>query len=207
MRYSGIIIVFAAIIGIASAGWAEEANDEAVRISLGSAPGWDELDLGGGLSGGIDDEMGGQLEVLYQKRFWKDELSSVAGVFGGGLFFTSSSGELAGVDFDTGAVGFILQGGVASKVGDRVVYELLPYVGFGSASTEVTAFGESDDGDGTYTMIGIKGGVFVKLSDSMELGAEIGFQRSSADVEVEGMSDWELSGDGARGALVLNILL
>ncbi|HEY5621743.1 MAG TPA: hypothetical protein VIR77_04000, partial [Pontiella sp.] len=191
MRCSGIIIVFAAIIGITSAGWAEEANDAAVRISLGSAPGWDELDLGGGLSGGIDDKMGGQLEVLYQKRFWKDELSSVAGVFGGGLFFTSATGEVTDgidtVEIDTRAFGVILQGGVANKVSDRVVIEVMPYVGFGLANTEIAVFGTvHDDGEGAYTMIGIKGGVFVQLSDSMELGAEIGFQRSSADYEVGG---------------------
>ena len=126
-------------------------------------------------------------------------------------FFTSNGGEFSDgidtVEFDTGAFGLMVQGGVAGKIADRVVYEVLPYIGFGAASTDVSVSGLSDDGGGLYLMYGIKGGIFFKLTDSIELGAEVGYQLQSVDIEVEGLDEWELSGDGGRGALVININL
>ena len=61
-------------------------KDAGIRVSLGTSPGWNEFDfMGVGID--IDEEMGGQIEVVYQQRYWKDDQSTFAGVFGGGLFF------------------------------------------------------------------------------------------------------------------------
>ena len=98
------------------------------------------------------------------------------------------------------------EGGIAAKLGDNVVIEAMPYFGFGGASVEITGF---TDGSAPYYMYGLKGGIFVLLGESVELGLEAGYQAFSTEVEVElggGVeADWTWEGDGFRGALVLNI--
>jgi opacity protein-like surface antigen len=160
----------------------------------------------------MDEDTGGQLEILAVQRYWSKNTPSIGGVFGGGIFFASNSGEESITDtfdpweFETGAFGLLGQAGVAGKIGKNIVVEVLPYLGVGGAVTEVTtSTGASDDGSGSYFMYGVKGGIFVQLSQSIELGVEIGYQGISVDVEVDGGSDIELSGDGARGAAVLAI--
>jgi hypothetical protein len=199
----------APVVSKSAANAAKTDNDFGLRFSIGSAPGWDESDHGVATLS-MDEETGFQLEALAAQRFWNKNNPSIGAVLGGGFFIAGNSGkENEGIDpweFDTTALGFMGQAALAGKVGDSIVIEVGPYVGLGSAITDVTtSSGLSDDGSGAYAMYGVKGGIFIKLGKSIELGIEGGYQGVSADVEVEGAPDIELTGGGARGAAVVNI--
>lgn len=190
---------------------AEEADvkdpkDFSFRVSLGTAPGTDEFDVDGGDDGSLDDDVGARLELLAVKRFWKSNESTVGGMFGGGIFFAGHSGEDDfGDDVDTSAFGFLLQGGLAARAGEVVVLEFGPYLGFGIAENDVSGF---DDGTGPYGLFGIKGGVFVSLSEKVELGLEVGYEGFATEQEFEIFGsdvDVTFSGSGARVAGVLAI--
>jgi hypothetical protein len=215
MSYSKGILVFAAVLGMATAGWAQEAGkdsakeskDFSLRVSLGSAPGIDTFDAGivGDLP--IDADTGGQLELLAVQRFWSKKNPAIGGVFGGGIFFANNSGtETGGTDeAKLSAFGIMGQGGIAAKLGDYVVVEAMPYLGLGGASVEITGF---TDGGAPYVMYGVKGGMLVLLGDTIELGIEVGYHGFSSEVELDfggPTVDATLSGSGVRGALVLAV--
>lgn len=182
----------------------EDSKDFSVRISLGSAPGVDEVEFDGGDTVALSDEGGGRLEVLAVKRFWGKNESKVGGTFGGGLFFGGNSGkDNVGDTVDLSVFGVMIQGGVAVKAGDRVVLEFGPYLGVGIAENEVTGF---SSGTGAYGLFGVKGGVFVLLGERFELGLELGYEGFAQSQEFDdgfgGTIDSTWSGGGVRGALV-----
>lgn len=213
MKYVKGMLIFAVAMGVTAGSWAEEAtaksdNDHGIRISLGVAPGINEGEIMGS-NFVIEDDTGGQIEVLYQRRHWTKDNPNFAGIWGAGLFYANASGTdtIAPVyDYDLTAFGIMGQGGVAWKIGDIVVIEAQPYLGLGVANAQITGF---TDGGATYVMYGIKGGVFVELGKSFELGAEVGYQGISSTVELDfgggDTEDLELTGDGLHAALVLAI--
>jgi hypothetical protein len=99
----------------------------------------------------------------------------------------------------------MMQGGLAVRAGQRVVFELGPYLGLGVANNEITGF---DDGTGPYVLLGLKGGVFVLLGNSVELGLEVGAEGISTEQEITDGFDTEdvtFSGSGVHVAAVLAI--
>jgi hypothetical protein len=185
---------------------AEPQKDFSVRVALGSAPGIDEGELLG-VTFPVDADHGGQLELLVVKRFWNRNNPNIGGVFGGGVFFANNSGTDVGSPdtFELKAFGIMGQGGVVAKLGQYIVVEAVPYLGLGGAHTEITGF---SDGGATYAMYGIKGGVFVLLGQSVELGLEAGYHGFTSEVELDfggPTADLTLSGNGARVAGVLAI--
>ena len=212
MKYIKGMLIFAVAMGITAGSWSEEAaeksdKDHGIRVSLGAAPGINEGEIMGS-NFDIEDDTGGQIEVLYQRRHWTKDNPNFAGIWGAGIFFASASGTdniVPVYDYDLTAFGIMGQGGVAWKIGDIVVIEAQPYLGLGGASVEITDF---SDGSAPYWMYGIKGGVFVELGKSFELGAEVGYQGISSTVELDfggPTEDLELTGDGLHAALVLAI--
>ena len=129
---------------------------------------------------------------------------------GQGFFFASASGKdnedpSDVTEFDLSAFGVMGQGGVAYKLGDLLVLEVQPYLGVGGANVEITGF---TDGDAVYFMYGIKGGAFIALGKSVELGVEVGYQGISSEVELTIGSvtrDLTMSGDGLHASAVLAI--
>lgn len=205
------IVVFAMACGMSAIG--EETTTEkvskdfSVRVSLGSAPGVEEWEAILGTEA-VDEDGGGRLEILAVKRWWWENNPNIGGTFGGGIFFSGHRGkEPGGTDtIDLSAFGGMIQGGFAMKVGDIVVLELTPYGGIGGAKNETTGF---TAGNGPYYFLGIKGGVFVALGNSFELGLELGYESFDQDQELKigGTTyDTTVSGSGVRGALVASIL-
>ncbi|WP_372796291.1 hypothetical protein [Pontiella sp.] len=183
-------------------------NDMGIRITLGSAPGISDYDWQG-TEFNVDEDSGGQLEILFARRHWNDT-SSFAWIWGAGVFFsgmsgTAEAGPFAGDDIDVSAFGIMGQGGIALRAADFLVFELQPYLGVGGANVEITGY---TDGGAGYAMAGLKAGAYVALGDHVELGLEVGGQANAAEVEVEtfsGTSDLSLLGSGGHVAGVLAI--
>lgn len=183
-------------------------KDFSVRISLGSAPGVEEWNASSLGTESVDADGGVRVEILAVKRWWGENNPNIGGTFGGGVFFAGNSGkEPGGTDtIELSAFGGIIQGGFAVKAGDIVVLELTPYGGLGGAENETTGF---TSGNGPYYFLGIKGGVFIALGDSFELGLELGYESFDQDQELSiggATYDTTISGSGVRGALVASIL-
>ncbi len=180
-------------------------NTGSIRITLGSAPGIDELEASGSTES-VNDDGGGRLEMLYVHRFWGRNDSSVGGMLGGGIFFGNHALSDSGVDVDLTTYGLLLQGGVAAKAGDNVVLELGPYLGIGIAENDTTGY---SDGTGGYGLFGIKAGAFALLGDHIELGLELGYEGFSHEQEYDngwlGSETVTFSGSGAHVAGVLAI--
>lgn len=191
-------------IGCTQIGFAEEVKQDktgGIRLALGISPGISEGEIGG-FTGKIDDDTGGQVEILYTRRHWTKNNPNFAGMWGAGLFFGGASGEDSGAEFDLAYFGGMGQGGVAYKVGDIIVLEVQPYFGLGGAAVSLTGF---TDGSAPYFMYGIKGGVFAQLGNSFELGVEFGYQAFSSTVELEYLTyteDLTMTGDGLHASLV-----
>ncbi len=182
----------------------KDSKDFSIRVAIGNAPGIDEGEILWS-EFPIEDDTGSQIEVLAVQRFWSRNSPSIGGVLGGGVFFSNNSGTDAGSTdtFDLTAFGIMGQGGVAGKLGQHVVLELVPFVGVGGASVEITGF---TDGSAPYFLYGVKGGVFILLGESIELGLEVAYQEFSSEVELKpSTADLTLSGSGVRGAVVLAI--
>lgn len=182
-----------------------------VRTSIGSAPGLEEGEMLG-LIFPIDADAGYQLEVLAVKHFWSKSAPSLGGLLGGGFFYANNSGTDADPDpsandnFELSAFGVIGEAGVALKLGQHVVLEAAPYLGAGGANVQITGF---SDGTAPYFMYGVKGGIFVQLGNSFELGLEAGYQGVSSEVDLDMSNvggplsiDLTLEGDGVRFAVV-----
>lgn len=203
------MLVLAAVVGIAAQGLTEEAAekemDHGIRVSLGYAPGINEIGVEG-ISAPVDDDGGAALEVLYQRRHWSDAADTFCGTWGAGLFYAGHSGSesTTSSEFDLSAFGVMGQGGVAFKAGDFVVFEIQPYLGAGVATLEASSGGITGDESGAYAVFGIKAGAFFKVSKSMELGIEAGFQGHAGVAEVEGV-ELDYVGDGLRANGVVAI--
>lgn len=206
----GMLIL--AAMGFAVSGFAEDATaknvksekDMGIRISVGVTPGISEGEIAGS-SGAIEDDAGGQIDILFQRRHWTKNNPNFAGIWGAGLFFSSASGTESSDEFDLTTFGIMGQGGVAWKIGDKVVIEAQPYLGLGVAGVEITGF---TDGSAPYVMYGAKAGLFVELAKSFELGVEAGYQGFSSTVELTYGSvsqDLTLTGDGLYASLVAAI--
>ena len=216
MKQKYNVIIGAALIGLIASVQAEQVTSAeekgfSVRTSIGSAPGLDEGEMLG-LDFPIDADTGYQFEVLAVKRFWSKGTPSLGGLLGGGFFYANNSGTDADPDpsendtFELSAFGVVGEAGVALKLGRHVVLEATPYLGAGGADVEITGF---SDGTAPYFMYGIKGGIFVLLGGSFELGLEAGYHAVSSEVDLDmsnigGPSsiDLTLDGDGARFAVV-----
>jgi len=101
----------------------------------------------------------------------------------------------------------MFEGGLAVKAGEKLVFELLPFIGIGIGSNEldVPSLGLDDSGTGLYLMYGVKGGAFFSVSDSVELGLEAGLYAFDQDQEIDfgGFTeDFTFSGSGATVSLV-----
>ncbi len=92
------------------------------------------------------------------------------------------------------------------KAGEKVVFEVAPYLGLGVASNETTGY---TSGTGSYGLFGVKGSAFVLLGDNVELGLELGYEGFSHDQEFDlggGFTETvTFSGSGPRVAAVLAI--
>ncbi len=203
------IVVLAMVCGMSAIGeeaQEKESKDFSIRVSLGSASGVDEVESNIINSGALEDEGGGQLEVLAVKRFWSKNNPNVGGLFGGGIFLGGNSGKYGnGDEVELSAFGGMIEGGFIAKAGEFVVFELAPYVGLGGATVNISGFSE---GSAPYILYGIKGGVFFLLGEFVELGVEAGIGGFSSEIEVEifgNTGEATYSGDGFRGALVLVI--
>jgi len=201
------IVVVAMACGMSAVG--EEVQDKAskdfsIRVSIGSAPGVDEFEVDGFGTESVSDEGGGRLEILAVKRFWGKNNPNIGGTFGGGIFFSGHSGkDDVGDEVDLSVFGGMIQGGLVVKASESVTLEFGPYLGIGSGKTEVTGF---TSGRGAHAFFGVKGGVFVILGDSVELGLELGYEGFAQEQEFDdgfgGTVDVTFSGSGVRGALV-----
>ncbi|MEN7973648.1 MAG: hypothetical protein ABFR47_07415 [Verrucomicrobiota bacterium] len=191
----------------------EEQKDFSIRVSLGSAPGIDEVDFFG--SSAMKEDGGGQLEVLAVKRFWGEQNPNFGWVAGAGLLFAGHSGMspvatgpfIEDADCEVFAFAGVLEGGGAVKIGNNVILEVTPFIGAGGAAQTITlASGLEDDSGASYICYGVKGGAFVLLGNRVELGIEAGYQGFSSSAEVEGTSEEvTFSGGGIRAAAVLAI--
>ena len=181
-----------------------------IRVAIRNAPGVDEFmqDYGGAAnpSATYDEKGGVQLDVMYVKRFMGEDGKKKHGpVIGGGLFLVNSKGENP---FDVGeaeltAFGLIGEAGYAVQLGNRIVLEALPFIGFGGASQDLTDF--STSGTGTYLQYGVKGSVYYLLGSNFEIGLEAGYMgfESTQDAVSSGTEfDSKLSGGGFQGGLV-----
>ncbi|MDZ8118073.1 hypothetical protein [Pontiella agarivorans] len=186
---------------------ANKTKDKAnsIRISLGSAPGIDEVEDSTGTYS-VDDDGGARVEILYVHRFWSKNNPAIGGMLGGGIFIGSHALSDGAADVDLTTFGLLLQGGLAAKVGEQVVIEAGPYLGLGIAENETTGY---DDGTGGYGLFGLKAGVFVLLGENVELGLEVGYEGFSHEQEYDGgwigTDDVTFSGSGAHVAGVLAI--
>lgn len=185
-----------------------KSNELELRMSLGNAPGVEELDLDGAGTSSLDDDGGGELDFLVVNRFWASEDAPVCGVLGGGIFFAGHSGTVGSNKVDLSAFGLMAQGGLAARAADFVVFEFGPYLGIGVAEQEITGF---SDGRGAYVMYGLKGGAFFSLGSNIELGLEVGYGGFANNVEFDvggGLTqDGTFTGDGAKAAVVLSVVL
>jgi|GEM_PF-6299102 len=204
------------VLGSAMTGWSAANGNESsqrtktgltLRGSLGTAPGISEAEFIG--THQVDDDTGGKLEFLAVQRFWNNQ-GRVGAVLGGGLFFAGHSGTdtVAPLEYDLGILGAVGEAGIAFKLGERVVIEAVPYLGVGSGTVELTdtSTNQSDDGDASYFLYGVKSGIFFIVQDAIELGLEVGYEGFSSDSEVKGSSsDLSLSGDGLHVAAVFSV--
>lgn len=180
-------------------------KDFSLRVSLGNAPGIDEVEDNTGTYS-VNDDGGSRIEILAVKRWWGKGSPSVGGSFGGGLFFGHHAMSEPLLDVDLTVFGVMLQGGFIARAGDLCAFEVGPYLGIGIANNETTGY---SDGTGSYGLFGLKGGAFFLLGESVELGLELGYEGFAHEQEYDiGMGvteDVTFSGSGARVAAVLAV--
>jgi hypothetical protein len=188
----------------------KKPKDWSVRVTAGLAPAVDELEVEG-FTGSFDSGDGGRVEVVAVRRLWNKNNPDIGWSFGGGAFGAKHSGTTAvGNELDVTAFGVLFQGGFAAKTGKYVVWEAGPYLGLGLASVDAPALeaaGLELQDPATYAYLGLKGGVFVLLNESFELGLEVGIESFSSTVEVTdgfATSDMTVSGVGPRVAAVVS---
>ena len=182
----------------------ESSNDFSIRISLGNAPGVSDLSYpGGSISGETKAGDGGRLEVLAVKRYWSEKESRAGGTFGGGLFVGRQDGREDGGIHSTeiSSFGAMIQGGLAIKASDTLIFELTPYFGLGGAQNRIQGFSIEN---GPYYFYGIKGGFFFEVSRNIELGLELGYEGFIQEVEYQNMAI-KSTGSGFSGGLVLAV--
>ncbi|MCF7816986.1 MAG: hypothetical protein K9M54_03800 [Kiritimatiellales bacterium] len=201
------LIVIAMMFGVSAFGQdVAKKGDFGIRVSLGNAPGVEELEVDGAGTASLEDDGGGQLEILVVKRFWGANESTIGGVLGGGVFFTENRGKDGIDEVNLSAIGAMIQGGVAAKAGDILIFEITPFVGLGVAEQEITGM---TDGRGGYVMYGIKGGAFVLLGSNVEIGLEVGYEGFANDVEFDfgggATADGTFTGSGATVSAVLAV--
>ena len=177
------------------------SKDFSIRVSLGSAPGIDSY--GDFSQTSVSDDGGGRVELLAVKRFWGKSNPNIGGTLGGGIFYAGHSGSGSGFQSDLSAFGGMLQGGLAMKAGEKVVFEVGPYLGIGVAENKISSL---NSGEGPYGFLGVKGGVFVLLGSRFELGLELGYEGFVQDQEFDNRFGRSFhatfSGHGPRAALV-----
>ena len=180
-----------------------------IRVAIRNAPGVDEFeeDFGSGsvTTRSLEEEQGIQVDVMYVRRHMgEDGKKTIGPMWGAGVFLVNgTSGKASNGDkFELSAFGVIGEGGVAAQLGDKVVLELLPFLGVGSATQDITGF---ESGNGAYFLYGIKGGIFFKVTRSIELGLEAGYSgfTSTGEIDYPGnTSDIKFTGGGFQGGLV-----
>ena len=179
-------------------------SDFAVRTALRITPGVSDLSYySGAISGETKADDGGRLEVLAVKRYWSGKESQAGGTLGGGLFVGRQDGREDGTHnkIEISSFGAMIQGGLALRGGDHFIFELTPYVGVGGAQNRIKGFSIEN---GPYYFYGIKGGFFFELSQSIELGLELGYEGFKQEVEYENMTI-KSTGSGFSGGLVLAV--
>lgn len=212
------VVVIAAAVGISAAVTAEESvvagnieRDHGIRIGIRNAPGVDELEAEfAGVTDTVplDAQDGLQIDVMYVRRhLGKDGSNTFGPMWGAGLFLANSTGqEIGGTDeVEIGAFGIIGEGGVAAQLGQVVVLELMPFLGAGVATQDITGY---STGAGGYVLYGIKGGLFFRLGSSVELGLEAGYSGFASNGEIEEdpiTYDVTYTGGGFQGAGVIVI--
>ncbi|MDF7798107.1 hypothetical protein P4C99_01435 [Pontiellaceae bacterium B1224] len=209
MHFKGIFLM-AAIAGLTFSGWADEdamqkKNDISVRISVGTAPGITEEDIEG-INHPCDEEDGWQLEALAVKRIWFKKNPNFGYTLGGGLFVSSFGGTRTdnGDEYDADVFGITGQIGLAYQIGKYIIVEGTPYFGFGFGQVDLNG----SDGGLMYTSYGVKGGLYLLLSEKIELGFEAGYQGFSSEYSLEtvlGEYEVDLTGDGPLYSAVLAI--
>ena len=200
-----VALVWLSTSNLAPAGTGSNLDDVSIRMSLGIAPGIDEVDDSSG-SYDANDDGGSRLEILGVQRFWSKNNPNIGGSFGGGIFFGDHALEENDFEVDLTTFGAMIQGGVIVKAGEGFVLEFGPYLGFGIADNETTGF---SDGTGPYALFGVKGGAFILLNENIELGVDLGYEGFSHKQEYEDRfgrdEDVTYNGSGAHVALVLAV--
>jgi len=198
------IMLFCGMSVIGEEATDQASNDFSIRVSLGNAPGVEKLSgTGVSVTGDTKINDGIRLEVLAVKRYWSEEESRAGGTFGGGLFVSRQDGRENGGTGSTeiSAFGAMIQGGLAIKASESLIFELTPYFGLGGAQNRVKGVSIEN---GPYYFYGIKGGFFFELSNNIELGLELGYEGFQQEVEYQNIAI-KSSGSGFRGALVLAV--
>lgn len=201
------IIMLLMIVGFCSILEANrKPNDISVRLSLGVAPGIDEVE-----GSSVEDDSGSRLEILTVKRFWSgnnpkgSNRPQIGGSIGGGFFLGRHSMSEPGLEVDMTAFGTIVQGGLVVDMGRGITFELTPYLGTGTAHNEAEGF---DDGTGPYYLYGIKGSAFILFNENIEIGVDVGYEGFTHDQEHDfGSETKEITyeGSGARVALIIGM--
>ncbi len=182
----------------------KESKDFSLRVSLGNAPGIDEV-KDSTETNSVNDDGGARVEVLAVKRWWSQNNPNIGGSFGGGIFFGNHALSDSGMEVDLTTFGGMIQGGFIAKAGENFVFEVGPYLGIGIANNETTGY---SDGTGSYGLFGVKAGAFVLLGDNIELGLELGYEGFAHEQEYKdgsGTEDVTFRGNGPRIAAVLAV--
>jgi len=198
------VMLFCGMSVIGEEATEQTSNDFSIRVSLGNAPGVEKLSgTGVSVNGDTKFNDGIRLEVLAVKRFWSEEESRAGGTFGGGLFVSRQDGRENGGTGTTeiSAFGGMIQGGLAIKASESLIFELTPYFGLGGSQNRVKGVSIEN---GPYYFYGIKGGFFFELSSNIELGLELGYEGFQQEVEYQNIAITS-SGSGFRGAFVLAV--
>jgi len=215
MKYIKGMIITCAFLGMASAGWGEEAvttkgtaAKQGIRVAIRNAPGIDEVDLDNSFGGSgtiiADPQTGAQIDVMYAKRFMgKDGNNTVGPMVAGGLFVSNSSGEFFGQEeIELTVFGEIIEGGVAVQLGRVVVLEVTSFFGLGIANQSYSL--PVTDGSGLYVLYGVKSAIYFQIGRNIELGLEAGYAGFSSDGKIEQIdgstTDLTFTGGGFQGA-------
>ena len=202
LKTSSVILVAIFSLSVSSYSAAEtqkpvqKEKDHGIRISLGMAPGINEL-ISDSSDFTLDDDSGLAFEILYQRRHWSDVEDSFCWTWGAGFLYADHPGSSGVIDFDLTGYGALVQGGIAIKAGKIIVFEFQPYGAIGAANLESSASSGKRDESGLYYMVGLKAGGFIQVTERIELGVEVGYQTQAGDAEIDGV-DGSLVGEGPR---------
>jgi len=212
-----ICIAVLLLAGVFSFGHEVQARGEgSLRLSVGSAPGVDEVEFRGPSLGpgtmSVDADRGSNVVISGAYRINADQV--VGPVLVGGLFFRKHDGtDILGTDYRMNAWGLEFSPGFFVNLSEYLHLEFKLAGGLGLASQKNTAslYKESDHG---YLSWGANIGLYGHFADRFILGAEGGFlsfrslseQDDSWDFSFTPDEDIRYSGSGPTASVVLGVV-